>query len=117
MRVIKTASMLGILLACEASPGFAGPPGSQVIMDNPSVLAFRFRIEAHGSIPMHEVPPHLVVWLTDADLKVIRPDGGSEILHFKAGDVQWVELGRHAGLNLDAKPIEFIAVEPKQASP
>lgn len=113
----KPAFLFSLLLLCNTVPALAGPPGSQVVLDNPQILVFRFRIEAHGSIPMHEVPPHLVVWMTDAALKVIRPDGSSEVLHFRAGDVQWVELGKHAGLNLGDAPIEFMAIEPKTAGP
>jgi quercetin dioxygenase-like cupin family protein len=58
----------------------------------------------------------VVVWLTDAHLKMTFPDGTSQEENLRAGQVAWVAPTRHAGENLSDQPIEFIAVIPKDAA-
>jgi quercetin dioxygenase-like cupin family protein len=80
---------------------------------NEEVRVARVRLEPHQKIPMHEVPPHVAVWLTDGDLKVVYPDGRSELQHIHAGQTSWVAMGKHAGENVGARPMEFVVVEPR----
>jgi hypothetical protein len=35
------------------------------------------------------------------------------LLHWHAGDIDWVPIQRHAGENLAHEPLEFLAVVPK----
>src|SRR6266545_2186394 len=74
-------------------------------LENDAVRVLRMRLAPHERIPMHTVPPHLAVWLTDARLRVTYPDGHSEEKRYKAGEVQWVTLGAHAGENVGDTPI------------
>ena len=83
-------------------------------LENSDVRVLRIRVPAHQRIPMHEVPPHIAVWLTEADLKITYPDGKTDVQHFSAGQVGWVTHGKHAGENIGGKAIEFIAVEPRR---
>ena len=82
---------------------------------NERVKVLRVRIEPHGAIPMHVIPPHVTVWLTDAHMEIVFADGRHEVHHSRAGDVTWVAVGKHSGRNLGDDPIEFIAVEPLDA--
>lgn len=82
--------------------------------ENDSVQVVRIRIGAHQKIPMHDLTPRVVVLLTDEDLKVTLPTGETREEHHSAGETMWLGAQRHAGENLSANPIEFIAVIPKQ---
>jgi hypothetical protein len=62
---------------------------------------------------MHDVTERVVIWLTEAHLRVIHPDGTAREMHINAGQVGWATPGRHEGTNLSDQPIEFIAVIPK----
>ena len=65
-------------------------------------------------LPIHDLTPRVVVLLTDQDLKLTFPNGETREEHHRAGETMWVSGQRHAGENLSDKPIEFIAVVPKQ---
>jgi hypothetical protein len=67
-----------------------------------------------GSTVMPHSPNRVVVLLTDQDLKITFPNGETREEHYKAGETMWLSPQRHAGENLSDKPIEFIAVIPKQ---
>lgn len=82
--------------------------------ENESVQVVRVTIGAHAKLPMHDLTPRVLVLLTDQDLKVTFPNGETREEHHKAGETMWVSAERHAGENLSDKPIEFIAVIPKQ---
>jgi len=63
---------------------------------------------------MHDIASaRLVVWLTDAYLRDTHPDGRSDDIRRRAGDIDWVPIQRHAGENLTHKPLEFLAIVPK----
>jgi quercetin dioxygenase-like cupin family protein len=89
----------------------------KIEVDNNQVQVLRIRIAPHAVIPMHDVTERVVVWLTEAHLKVTLPDGTSREIHINAGQVGWATPGRHEGTNLSDQPIEFIAVIPKGAHP
>jgi hypothetical protein len=73
----------------------------------------RIRLDPHEKTPMHQVTPRLVVWLTDAHLWDSFANGETHELRRKAGTTEWVPAQEHSGENIDDKPIEFIAVVPK----
>lgn len=79
---------------------------------NQQVRVARVRLEPHQQIPMHEVPPHVAVWLTDGELKVSYPDARSEVRRFHAGQTMWVAMGKHSGENVGAHAMEFVVIEP-----
>ncbi len=95
-----------------ASAAHAEPQFSHREIANASVVVLRIRVPAHAVIPQHDVTPRVVVWLTDARLKLTFPDGTSREETHRAGETNWVTPERHAGQNLSDKPIEFIAVIP-----
>jgi len=92
-------------------PGAAGPKMS-VELANESVRVFRIRLAPHERTGMHEVTPRVVVWLTNAHLRDSLATGAVQIEEHKAGEVSWVPLQRHSGLNTSSATVEFIAIEP-----
>ena len=92
-----------------------GGPPSEVFADNDQVQVLRFRLAAHATTPLHEMTPRVVVWITDANLQMMAPDGTKTVEHHRAGEAGWVPGGTHAGTNVGDQAIEFIAVVPKPA--
>jgi len=89
-------------------------PGFKLEFENEFVQVVRITIAPHAKLPMHDLTPRAVVLLTDQDLKITFPNGETGEEHHKAGETAWLSAQRHAGENLSDKPIEFIAVIPKQ---
>jgi quercetin dioxygenase-like cupin family protein len=77
------------------------------------VTVLRILIPPHAIVPEHDVSPRVVVWLTDAHLRLTFPDGAVREERYHAGQTSWVTPERHTGENLEAQPIEFIAIIPK----
>ena len=92
----------------------AGPAAFKPEFENEAVQVVRITIGPHAKLPMHDLTPRVVVLLTDQDLRLTFPNGETREEHHKAGETMWVSPERHAGENLTDKPIEFIAVIPKQ---
>lgn len=103
--------MFSILFAAHMA--LAGRPGVEI--DNPAVQVVRIHVGAHAKIPMHTVTPRVVVFLTDAHLRLTFPDGTVKEERWRRGQTGWLDQQEHAGENLGAAPIEFIAVIPKGA--
>jgi len=89
-------------------------PGFKLEFENEFVQVVRITIAPHAKLPMHDLTPRAIVLLTDQDLKITLPNGETREEHHKAGETAWLSAQRHAGENLSDKPIEFIAVVPKQ---
>jgi hypothetical protein len=79
-----------------------------------SIVVVRIRMAPHEKTSMHDIPSaRLVVWLTDAYLRDTHPDGRSDDIRRRVGDIDWVPIQRHAGENLAHEPLEFLAIVPK----
>jgi len=100
----------------DKGPATAEPGFFHIEFENPTVTVVRIHIPPHAIIPVHDVTPRVVVWLTEAHLKMTFPDGTSKEENYRAGQVAWVTPTRHAGENLSDQPIDFIAVVPKGAA-
>lgn len=109
--MMKFASILAIIATFAGARIATGQTFMKEELQNEHVRVLRFRLAPHERIPMHEVPPHLAIWLTDADLKLSYPDGQSDIKHFRAGEARWVSIGKHSGENIGSRPLEFLAIE------
>jgi beta-alanine degradation protein BauB len=88
----------------------------KVELANDSIVVLRIRLDPHEKTPMHEVSPRVVVWLTDAHLRDTFADGKTSEIRRGAGTTEWIPAQEHSGENLSDKPIEFIAIVPKEIS-
>ena len=103
-----------VLSPPSAAPLPAGPADAKVEFENESIIVVRVRMAPHEKTPMHDITSaRLVVWLTDAHLRDIHPDGSANETHRRAGAIDWVGVQRHAGENLSHEPLEFLAIVPK----
>jgi quercetin dioxygenase-like cupin family protein len=97
-----------------AATAQAGAANAVVEFENESIVVVRIRMAPHEKTPMHDIASaRLVLWLTDAYLRDTRPDGRSDDIHRRAGEIDWVPIQRHAGENLAHEPLEFLAIVPK----
>ena len=62
---------------------------------------------------MHGHPASVGVHLTDAHARFTFPDGKTEELRARAGDVRSYPAGEHLPENLSDQPLEVVFVEPK----
>jgi quercetin dioxygenase-like cupin family protein len=113
---MKTLAWVFLMPFCAASaqhPMHEGAPEEPrqvtTVLENDTVQVLRIRLEPHQKIPVHDVTPRVVVYLTDEHF---RFDTGVEETH-KAGDVVWLPRQRHGGENLSDQPAEFIVIIPK----
>ncbi len=102
-----------------ASPAMAqdtvqvDPKHNKVEFENDQVRVLRTHVAPKESIPMHEHPANVVIWLTDARNKVTLADGKTEERRSKAGSVSYRAGEKHAVENVSDKDYEVIIVELK----
>jgi hypothetical protein len=127
---VHTSQNLGapfrvIEVELNKKPGPAAPPlmldpvkvaprNYNVEFDRPQARVIRARIGGKQQVPMHEHGPNrVVVFLTDAHLRVIDDSGVSSELKAQAGTVRWSGAAKHREENLSSASFEVIAVELK----
>ena len=84
-----------------------------VELENEKVRVLRIRYGPREKSDMHGHPASVAVFLTDARGRFTYPDGRSEDISAKAGDVIFMDATVHDPENLDDKPFEVIAIELK----
>jgi hypothetical protein len=63
---------------------------------------------------MHEYSlDHLVVCITDQNVRMTSPEGKAEVVQHKVGDFKWSGPSKQKVDNLTDKPIETVIVELK----
>lgn len=89
------------------------PKHYKVEVENKHVRVLRISYGPHEKSVMHGHPAIVGVFLTDAHFKFTYPDGKTEDIKGKAGQVLWFDAFEHLPENLSDKPFEAIAVELK----
>lgn len=98
----------------KLDPVAVAPSNYSVVEDRPQARIIRARIGPRQRVPMHEHGPNrVVVFLTDANLRVTDEAGVVSTLQTKAGEVRWSGAAKHREENLAAQPFEVIAIELK----
>jgi quercetin dioxygenase-like cupin family protein len=82
--------------------------------ENDQVRVFRVKIGPHESTPMHEHQLNrIVVYLTDAAVRVTNADATVDLTPHKAGDIVQGGAAKHGEQNTSDKPFEAIVTELK----
>ena len=90
------------------------PKHYKVEFENAQVRVLRVKIEAHGTVPMHQHSVNRVtVFLTDQDFRVKDSQSKVETSKHKAGAAVWGTPTVHAEENLSDHPFEVLAIELK----
>lgn len=113
--ILLLAPLAGALRAQD--PALVSPDHYKVEIENDYVRVLRSTGPGHARTPMHSHPPNVVVYLSDADARVVGPDGVAKDSHRKRGEAIWNDAQQHERINLSDRPYELIQVELKQAHP
>ena len=87
-----------------------------VELENDHVRVLRVKYGPGEKSEMHWHPKHIAISLTDASLKMHFPDGSSEDLIMKAGEIVEAPAGDHQPENIADASMEAILVEFKGAA-
>lgn len=93
-------------------PVSADPKHHKVEFENERIRVLREHREP-GKLYLHGHPDNVQVLLTDSNMILTTPDGKTESLIGKAGDVHWRPAAQHEGVVRSDKPVEQILVEMK----
>ena len=83
--------------------------------ENDRVKVLRAKYGPKEKSPMLRVPDMITVSLTDRDIKFTLPDGRTQRLFGKAGEVGWYDARRHQPENMSAQPYEGIHIMLKDS--
>jgi len=90
------------------------PAGYRVLMDKLQVRVLGIRIGPNEKVPFHEHGLNrVVVYLSDAHLRVTEEGGKTAESSARAGEVRLSGPGRHSEENLAGAPFEAVVVELK----
>jgi hypothetical protein len=86
----------------------------KVLFENDQVRVLRARIGVGKSTPVHEhLLNRVTTYLTEVKLRVTTPDGASQTVERKPGEVAFAGPAKHKEENLSPVPFEVVAVELK----
>ena len=85
----------------------------KVEFENAQVRVLRVKVGPNEKSIMHGHPNAVAIFMTDANGKFTFPDGKTEDITRKAGDVLWTPETTHQPENVGAQSFEVILVELK----
>jgi quercetin dioxygenase-like cupin family protein len=104
----------GLKVTTAQDPLKVDPKHYRLEFENDQVRVFRVHFGPHEGAPMHEHQLHrIIVYLTDANMRVTSADGKVEVTPHKAGDIVEGGPAKHSEQNLTDKPVETIVTELK----
>jgi hypothetical protein len=92
----------------------ADPKHYKVEFENDHVRVVRARYGPREKSVMHSRPELVCTFLTDCRFKFTYPDGKTEDIYAKVGDILPHEAFEHLPENVSDKPFEAILVELKR---
>ena len=102
--------ILGLLLAVPLAaqdPVEVDAKHYRVEIDNEHVRVLRITYGPGDKSVLHVHPDAVAVMLTDQHVRFHNPDGTSNDMRARAGDVLWTPGGTHLPENLGTKPMEL----------
>lgn len=100
--------------SAKADPVKVDPKHYKVEFENDSVRVLRASYAAGEKSVMHSHPKTVAVFLTDGLTKMTGPDGKSQEMPSKAGEVRFTESQTHLPQNMGGKPFQVIVIELKK---
>ena len=90
------------------------PKHYKLEFENDQVRVFRVKFGPHESAPMHEHQLNrIMLYLTDAKVRVTNADGKVEMTPRKAGDIAQGGAAKHSEENTSDQPTEVLVTELK----
>lgn len=103
------------LVARAQDPVKMAPEMYKVAIDNDDVRALDIRVPPGGKVGMHSHPASVLTAYTACKMRFTGPDGKSQDVEFKPGDVMWRDAYSHAGENIGTAECHALQVEFKNA--
>ena len=112
--LLGVLAFFGLSSALQAQDAVkADPAHYKVEVDNSQVRILRVHYGPHEKSPMHSHPATVAIFLTDATGKFTFPDGKTQDINGKAGDVIYGAAVTHSPENTSDQPFDVIVVELK----
>ena len=94
----------------------ADPQHYHLELENQWVRVIHERMGPNEKMPMHQHPSpgSVIVFLTDRHNRLTSPDGASQELRNRAGDLMWSPASTHRSENLSGAPFEAVQIEPRR---
>ena len=90
------------------------PKHYKLEFENDQVRVFRVKFGPHESAPLHEHQLNrIMVYLTDAKVRVTSADGKVDLTPHKAGDILQGGAAKHSEENTGDQPVEVLVTELK----
>jgi quercetin dioxygenase-like cupin family protein len=85
----------------------------QVLFVKDGIRATEFELQPGGVVPMHQhTGPHLLIAVSDLEIRSDVEGQGPMPGHFKSGDAKWLPGGySHSITNVGAHPAKFVTLE------
>jgi quercetin dioxygenase-like cupin family protein len=104
----------GVITVASAQDAVKVDPAHyKVEMENAQVRVLRFHYGPHEHSVMHSHPNAVAVFLTDGKVKFTLPDGKTQDIMGKAGEVQYTPAQVHNPENTGDKGFDGIVIELK----
>jgi len=102
--------------AQSLDPLVADPQHYHLELENQWVRAIREHMAPNETMPMHQhpLPGSVIVFLTDRHNRLTSPEGASQELRNRAGDLMWSAASTHRSENLTSAPFEAVQIEPRK---
>ncbi len=92
----------------------AAPDVYSLLMENERVRVLSVKFKPGQKAVMHSHPDHVIYVLKDGKLKITMPDGQSNEVGLKTGQVIWMQAGQHAAENVGGTEAVNLVVELKK---
>lgn len=96
-------------------PVLVDPKHHAIEFENDRVRVLRVKYGPKEKSVMHRVSAMITISLTDRDIKFTLPDGRTQRLFGKVGEVGWYDARRHLPENMSSKPYEGIHIMLKDS--
>jgi hypothetical protein len=111
---LKKPGYPGMVAGTALDPLRVAPMDFTLVLENSQVRVLRLKLGPRQSVPMHEYTlNHLVVYITDQNVRETSPEGKAEVTRHQDGSVTWSGPSKQKLDNLSDKPLETVIVELK----
>ena len=111
----ETPAEMAAAPAAGSDPTTVDPDHYKVVFENDKIRVLRITYSPKEKSVMHYHPESVAVFSDDNAVRMTFPDGSSQVMEPKAGQVAWAPAGQHQPENLNDQAFEVIQVELKGA--
>ena len=98
----------------DGDPLVVGPNIYKLVFENDQVRVLDVHFKVGDKIAEHSHPNHFVYVLEAGTIKISHPDGTSQTIEGKVGDVVWVNAETHSAENIGTTAFHALVVELKK---